>query len=101
MTLNVLTEVSCPYIAPAVTDPYIASTDFCVCVCVCVGGGGGGEGGNLTPHHQATGLYVSLNTASSTLPFELISQLYVYMKPILQAKGKKGRGSSEVDDRQA
>ena len=61
----------------------------------------GGWGGDLTLHHQVTGLYVSLNKANSTLPFELISQLYLYMKPILQAeRGKKRRGSSEVDDRQ-
>ena len=49
-------------------------------VCVCVWGGGGGY---LTLHHQATGLYVSLNKTNSTMPFELISQLYLYMKPIL------------------
>ena len=62
---------------------------------------GGGGWWDLTPHHQVTGLYVSLNKANSTLPVELISQLYLYMKPILQPKGKKGRGSSEVVDRQA
>ena len=61
----------------------------------------GGGGGDLTLHHQATGLYVSLNKANSTLPFEFISQLDLYMKPILQAKGKKGTGSSKVDNKQA
>ena len=47
-------------------------------------------GGDLTPHHQVTGLYVSLNKANSTLPVELISQLYQYCKQ----KGKKGGGAA-------